>query len=365
MQLYIQDPTDPQAPFLHEQILEKCEGATHGAGAFAFVTFEGVNLLLNDEIFRRFATGGTFYLIVGVDGVTNVRALIALQNASRELPGLTVRVFYHDLFPQSVFHPKFCWFRHSTRGFLITGSGNPTAKGLRGNWEAFAIGELGVDAADALEAQWKQWVEVHTTHLRLLDDENVLARAALNIQQRRPLAPVSPPEEAGLEAVKEPPALPPQFLRVLVAEIPRGSYRWNQANFDLNSFRNFFGAEPGRVQRIVLQQVDENGVLGKLESRPSVAVKSQNYRFELEAAAGLSYPDAGRPIAVFIEIAPRTFRYRLLMPDDPQHGIMNAFLDSTWRGRDDRLRRVIRDTDVLRQAWPNSPLWQMPLEVED
>jgi hypothetical protein len=37
---------DPQAPFLQERILQVCEGATRGAGAFAFVTSEGVDLLL-------------------------------------------------------------------------------------------------------------------------------------------------------------------------------------------------------------------------------------------------------------------------------------------------------------------------------
>lgn len=365
MPLYIQDPTDQQAPFLHERILEVCEEATHGAGAFAFVTREGADLLLNDEIFRGLAARGTFDLIVGVDGVTNVRALMALQNMSRELPGLTVRVFYHDLFPQAVFHPKFCWFRHRTKGVLIAGSGNLTTRGLRGNWEAFAIVDLEVDAADALEAQWARWIEAHTAHLRPLDDENVLARAALNIQQRRPRGPAVAPEEAGFEAAEEPPAVPTQLLRVLVAEIPRGSGRWNQANFDLNSFQNFFGAQPGVVQRIVLQHVDADGVPGSLESRPSVSVPSRNFRFELKAAARLPYPEEGRPIAVFVEIAPRTFRYRLLMPNDPQYMVMNAFLDTMWTGRSDRMRRVITTTDELQQAWPDSPLWRMPLEVED
>jgi hypothetical protein len=364
MQLYIQDPTDQKAPFLQERILQVCEGATRGAGAFAFVTSEGVDLLLKDKVFKKFATRGSFDLIVGVDEVTDVRALMALQETSRELPGLTVNVFYHDL-PQAVFHPKFCWFRHRTKGFLIASSGNLTARGLRGNWEAFAVGELEVGAADALEAQWTRWVELHAARLRPPDDENVLARAALNIRRRRPGGRAPTPEEEEREAPEELPTGLTQLRRVLVAEIPRASGRWNQANFDLNSFRNFFGAEPGVVQRVVLQHVDAAGVLGSLETRPSVSVKSRNFRFELVAAAGLTYPRAGRPIAVFIEIAPRTFRYRLLMPRDPQHRIMDAFLDTIWTGPSDRMRRVITTTDVVQQAWPDSPLWRMPLEVDE
>ncbi len=365
MQLYIQDPADQQAPFLHERILKVCEGATRGAGAFGFVTTEGVDLLLRDEVFMRFATRGTFNLIVGVDEVTNRRALTALEEMSGELPGLTVRVFYHSL-RQPIFHPKCCWFRHRTKGFLVTGSGNLTAMGLRGNWEAFAIGELQVDAANALEAQWMRWVEVHTADLRPLDDEDVLAQAARNVWRRRPGGPPPTPEEEELEAADEAAAGSTRLLRVLVAEIPRASTRWNQANFDLNTFRHFFGAEPGAVQRVVLQHVDPFGSLESLEIRPSVSVASRNFRFELQAAAGLMYPRAGRPIVVFVEIASRTFRYRLLMPSNPQHRIMNSFLDTAvGTGGGDRMRRVITNTDVLRQAWPDSPLWRVPLQVQD
>ncbi len=364
MRLYVQDPTDSEAPYLHETILELCQGATRGGGVFAFVTSEGVDLLLRDGAFEKFVTKGTFELIVGVDDVTNVRALGAIRDASQEFPGLRAKVFYHDL-PQAVFHPKFCWFRHRTKGFLIAGSGNLTARGMRGNWEAFAIGELKTADADALEAQWARWIEAHAPRLRPLDDQDVLARAAQNIRQRRPrgIAP-RPVDEEGAAAEDLTPEAA-QAHRVLVAEIPRASGRWKQANFDLRSFRDFFGAQPGTVQRIVLQHVDDTGALGRLETRPSVAVKSRNFRFELDAAAGLPYPAAGRPIAIFVEIAARTFRYRLLMPDDAQHRIMAAFFDTMWKGRADRMRRAITTADVLRQAWPDSPLWEAPLEVQD
>ncbi len=364
MQLYIQDPTDPQAPFLHERILELCEGAIRGAGVFAFVTREGVDLLLRDKVFVVFATKGTFDLIVGIDEVTNIRALTALQEMSRDLPGLKVKVFYHTL-SQSVFHPKFCWFRHKSKGFLVAGSGNLTARGMRGNWEAFTIGELGANSASDLEVQWTRWIEYHASRLRPLDDAEVLARAALNIRQRRVgIAEAASEKLEGEATGAETPE--PVFLReILVAEIPRAASRWNQANFDLNSFRNFFGVQPGAVRRIVLQHVDLSGALGSLETRPSVSVRSRNFRFELEAAAGLSYPNRGRPIVVFVRIAPRTFRYRLLMPSDPDCAIVHAFLDAKWTGRADRMRRIITTTEEMRPIWPGSPLWKMPLEVQD
>jgi len=249
--------------------------------------------------------------------------------------------------------------------FLVVGSGNLTVRGLRGNWEAFAICELEMDAADALETQWRRWIDMHTERLRPLDDEDVLARAALNVRQRRLGIPARAPEEEEYEAVEEIPDEPTQLRRMLVAEIPRASSRWNQANFDLNSFCNFFGAQPGVLRRVVLQHVDASGSLGSLENRPSVSVRSRNFRFELEAAAGLPYPSTGRPIAVFVEIAPRTFRYRLLMPNDPHHSIVNSFLDTRLPFRSNRMRRIITDTDEVQRAWPDSPLWLRPLEVEE
>jgi hypothetical protein len=364
MRLYIQDPTDPLAPFLHERILELCNGAIRGAGAFAFVTSDGVDLLLKDDVFTTFATKGTFDLIVGVDEVTNVRALTALQELSRDLPGLNVKVFYHNL-GRPVFHPKFCWFRHKTKGYLVAGSGNLTGKGMRGNWEAFTVGELDAKFADNLEAQWTRWVAHHAGRLRPLDDSEVLSRAALNILRRRVGGTEAGPEAPESEAAEDLPPEPILVQDVLVAEIPAGGGRWNQANFDLHSFQNFFGVQTGAVRRVVLQHVDSSGVLCALEKRPSVAVKSRNFRFELEAASGLPYPTTGRPIAVFVRIAARTFRYRLLMPGDPQHAIVSAFLDTVWDGRPDRMRRIITTTEVIRQAWPDSPLWRMPLEVQD
>jgi hypothetical protein len=350
---------------LHEKILELCQGATSGGGVFAFVTCDGVKLLLKDEVFKKFAGASRFELIVGVDAITNVKALLALKETSNELPKLDVKVFYHDRVPP-IFHPKFCWFRHRTKSYVLTGSGNLTAKGLRGNWEGFGVGELGGDSANALEKQWADWRLLHENRLKPVDDPAVMARAAQNVRQIRLTRripeemEVEPEEPGGEEEVQ-----PIPTYDVLIAEIPKGGDRWNQANFDLETFRSFFGAEPGVFRRIVLQHVDATGELGAVENRPGVSVKSQNYRFELDAAAGLSYPANGRPVGVFVKIAPRTFRYRLMMPNDPDYPMVNAILDTQWKGRLDRMRRVVTTTDLVRQAWPNSPLWVTALQIQD
>jgi hypothetical protein len=212
---------------------------------------------------------------------------------------------------------------------------------------------------DILERQWNDWINSHVVWLKPPDNRQVLERAALNIPTRRGRTGRVEPvvEEEVLSEVDEIAiALPQLNDPVLIAEIPRGSTRWNQANFDLANFRSFFGVEPGVTQRILLQHVSEDGTLGNIESRPSVSVKSHNYRFELEAAAGLDYPNQDRPIGVFLQIATRSFKYRLLMPEDPSYSIMASFLDDNWRGRSDRVRRITTNVEALRRAWPDSPL---------
>jgi hypothetical protein len=361
MILRIQDPQHSTAPSLHESLLEACQGATGGGGAFAFVSQGGVELFLGDEIFTAFAARHPFELVVGIDEVTNTKALNALTAAGESLAGLTVRVFHHDL-PHAIFHPKFCWFRHETGGTLITGSGNLTVRGLRRNWEAFTVSVLGPEEVDEVERLWAGWVGAHAAWLKATDDERVLARAEQNVIRRAPRVPGEVTAAgAGEAAETEDDVAGGPHLEddaVLIAELPRSGDRWNQANFDLENFTTFFEATPGATQRVIFQHVDASGALGARETRPSVAVRSQNYRFELEAAAGLEYPRRGRPIAVFVRVATRAFKYRLLMPDDPEHATVRKFLVSRWRGRADRMMRVPTTIGELRRAWPNSPLWR-------
>jgi hypothetical protein len=151
--------------------------------------------------------------------------------------------------------------------------------------------------------------------------------------------------------------VPKPNLIVLMAELPKGSGRWKQANFDKDNFQGFFGLTIGnKVQHISLQHVAADGSLGLVESRPGVSVKSHNYRLELAAASGLQYPSRA-PIGVFIRTTTDTFRYRLLMPTDPEFAIVSGFMASHWAGLPGRKRRVLTDTHTLRRNWPNSPLW--------
>ena len=366
MPLYIQDPKSAVTPFLHESILEKCRGAVGGGGAFAFATKDGAELLLSDEVFTNFLSAHSFDLIVGVDETTNVRALEALSELSRALSGLAVMVFHHEL-SAAIFHPKFCWFRHQVGGFLITGSGNLTRRGLRGNWEAYTVTDLRPEEINAVEEQWEAWKTLHADRLKQPDDARVLARAAQNIWRRRTIDPSSA-GNVDDEATDEGDIVDTNVMQesdaVLVAELSRSGGRWKQANFHKHIFQGFFEANVGTARSILLQHVDDQGVAATPEIRPGVPVKSKNYRYELGAATGLPYPNQGRPIGVFVRTAARTFIYQLLMPGSSHHQMVEAFLASspTGRGRIDQMRQIVTNVSDLQQAWPTAPLWRIQID---
>lgn len=145
---------------------------------------------------------------------------------------------------------------------------------------------------------------------------------------------------------------------VLFAEIPRSGNRWNQANFDVNTFESFFGATAGdNSQRILLRNVESTRTLGDVEVRPSVSVRSQNYRFELEAAAGLPYPVAGRPIGVFIRLSTRMFIYKIFMPDiGAKYDEISDWMNINWSGRSDRMKRIVVEAHEVSQILNETPI---------
>ena len=54
----IQDPSFGGNKLLHEALLEACNNALYGAGAYAYVTSSGVNMLMKDKVFEEFINRG-------------------------------------------------------------------------------------------------------------------------------------------------------------------------------------------------------------------------------------------------------------------------------------------------------------------
>ena len=345
--LRLQDPSI-DAHSLLELILVSCAYQRKGAGVFAFATEKGVKLLFDDRDFQKFLSGGHFDLIVGVDAVTTPAALSALDEMRGNFDGLRVRAFVHSR-RGALFHPKFCWFSNGDEGRVLLGSGNLTTGGLLTNWEAFGEAHIAGDDLRDLVNVWDSWVRHNEVHLLDISHEDVLERArenARDVHRRH--------EENLVEEMENKLITDVQNAEVLIAEIPAGKGRWNQANFDKKTYMSFFQLIPGRRQRVVLIPILSDGTVGDLEVRPGVSVKSKNYRIELGLASGLEYPDgASRPIAAFLRTGSRRFRYRLLMPEDDDYSQTLQFLRSRWKGPLNRMKRISVSLSESRRALPH------------
>lgn len=337
--------------YLLEHLLVESIGAVRGGAIFAWANANGVASLLEDDAFDEFLVAGNFRLFVGTDSITDPPAVNRLIEVSTKRPRLDVRAFMSPT--SSLFHPKMAWFEHEAHLSLIVGSGNLTMGGLKSNWEAFVVLKLtGTARTDALRGI-EGFLTSVTAHLLPITDTRVLERAKRNTGNERSLRlSAQPVPQADVASAVE---------EVLVAEIPKAGNRWAQANFDLENYEGFFGAKVGSQRRISLHHVGPSGALGEVESRPSVEVASQNYRFELAAARGLSYPTTGSPIGVFLRLATGEFLYSLLLPGHPGYEDVDRLLATNWHGRADRKRRVRFSADEVRAAWPASPLWKVAL----
>lgn len=325
-------------------MLIEAVSARRGGGFFAWTNENGIRSILLDEVFDAFLSRGEFRLVVGTDSITDLRALEMLQELSSRRPGLEVSAFLSPT--SSLFHPKISWFEHEDHVSVIVGSGNLTMGGLRSNWEAFTVLRFNGDEAEEVLGEIDDYLAEAGRFFRPLHDPDVRARAAANTGNERSL-------RRTLDQPSPPVSEPGTATEALIAEIPRSGDRWNQVNFDLESYTEFFGAEVGTQRRISLYLVGADGLIGRLENRPSVQVKSSNFRFELEGARGVPYPVSGRPIGVFIKLASGEFIYQLLLPGNDGYEAIHSLLPESG-GR--TVRRVRSTMDSIRRAWPDSPL---------
>ena len=363
--LHIQDPSYSRSYSTHEALVHTCSNSVSGFGAFAFASAKGIELLFEDDEFDRLLERGQYFLIVGIDEITNTASIGALEKIRENRPNLEIKVFLHN--ERSIFHPKVSFFRDEHgKGQLVIGSGNLTIGGLRQNRECFAMVHLSKEKATAVQEEWQSWLDESGVFLKDLDDPEVLRRASENVRMllrknRRQDNGEQPPEPIQEpEAELEPDAnwIFTHENKALIAEIPRSGARWKQANFDKGTFENFFGATPGdNSQRVIFRHTLANAELSEFEVRTSVSVRSQNYRFELDAASGLDYPSTGVPIAVFVEISKRFFIYELFMPSSAQHAVLQHWLDSKWTGRQDRKKRIIVTAGDIDHVMAEANLW--------
>jgi hypothetical protein len=347
--LWLQDAGSDTA-YLLEALISACQGATGGGGLFAWTSAAGSTALFDNRDFARLLRRSGFDLIVGIDSITDERAIEALKSATGKYPKLKVRIFLHG--QRSLFHPKLSWFSVDGGLRLIVGSGNLTMGGLKANWEAFTIVTLSQPRAQEILDQIAVWIEQWQDCLLPLDHPDVEAQAKQNTGNERSFKRQRRPRE------RQSPRAVVESTVLLVAEIPKSSDRASQANFNRDNYEHFFGAQIGSTRQILLYHVRSDGSVDPVESRPSVQRKSRNYSFELNALKDLP-SNSGRAIGVFLRLETGLFLYVILIPTTSGYGAVSSFLGSHATGPARELRRYrTEDVDSLRQAWPDSPLWK-------
>ncbi|MHB1220034.1 MAG: phospholipase D family protein [Alphaproteobacteria bacterium] len=360
MAWFLQTPVST-SPKLLTNILAKCGPAVKGGAAFAFASANGVKLLAAEGAFDTFLKASKFVAVIGLDAITDTNALEELRKLQMKRPNFKPKLFLHSTVG-SLFHPKTLWLKAKDgSGVIITGSGNLTPGGLKSNWEALAVETLSPGDMAAAEKSWDSWLTIHKSELLDINDERVIAKAKANKIVKSKVQKIvktqeGEQEDAEAEVIQEV-EQELQLNPVLIAEIPKASTRWEQANFDKKSYIEFFGVNMKSPKSVQFFNVQADGSLKAEKTRPPVTVKSRNFRFEVGAAKGIPYPVKGVPIAVFERISDTDFKYILLLPSNPNHKRFANFLDHTYPKKSKNLRRVQITAGDLQKIWPAAPFF--------
>lgn len=365
MSWFLQTP-DGASPKLLKNILDQCGPALKGGGAFAFASAQGVKMLAAEPIFSNFLKTYEFTMVVGLDAITDTRAVDELRRLNMNHPNFRPKLFLHFT-NGSLFHPKTLWLKTATGGVIITGSGNLTSGGLRSNWEAMAVETLSVAEMTVVEKIWDDWIKTHEKQLVDLDDPRAVEKAQANKIVRSKIKKILKEKEADEEADEE--VVDPiggvieevehELLLnpALIAEVPKSGNRWQQVNFDLKSYQEYFGVTKSATKYVRFYEVKADGSLGPPEDRQSVSVVSRNFRFEVGAAAGKIYPAEGHPILIFEKTDDSTFYYVLLMPGEVAHDVVQKYLNDTYKKTNKKLRVQVT-VSALKKVWPDAPFFK-------
>ena len=358
----IQDPSYLDTTYFYEAIVGAVKGATAWRGVFAYATRGGLNCLLEDSVVNQFVVnGGVVDLLVGMDAITNRRALERLQELEGLHESFRPRVFWNEV--ASLFHPKISNFTYSDGSSrLIVGSGNLTPGGLMNNIEGYTVISANQEEKIDLSAL-DEFLQRHTDAIRPINDE-ALERAEQNLIKRINLGPqagrlvLATPRRA-----RRPVRLVPGgdegrvaiVDRILIALVPAAGGRWSQVHFNADVVQEFFRIANLEIQRVYLTHLSPDGTRSDVEVRQCLFGQSnRNHRIEFGAAKRLQYP-ANPPVLVLRERQLRVFDYMLLLPTSEGYAKvieLTNTLPSTGRG----LGRVITDVNALENAWAECPL---------
>jgi hypothetical protein len=349
------------------------EHSTSCGGVFAFASKAGFESYLNcPNIKHMLENNRDIYIIIGVDAVTNSEALLYIEERIVEFPNsLKVNVFYHENI-NSIFHPKFAWFKYANGMKLIIGSCNLTTRGLGqydisrspfGNWEVFGLHEYTDTQAIQLEEIINDWIinQEQNGFLLPINNEKVRNRAMFNSRVRLPRLPRQLQTITHEEIISE--EYDEEKTEVLIREIPKN--RPGQADIGRKALKEFFGyEEDGDERNIFLQHVSLDNELEAVREVRLFVNKSRNYRLELHAMSDISYEigtDDSRMLLVAIKFDDYSYRYTVIPVNNSNYQIINNHLPRISSSQGRKMREIMTTSDKLSEIWPNVPSHLLPI----
>lgn len=351
MSLILQDPNALAPNLLLDELEKHFKDADSICCAFAFVTARGINLLFEQDEIKANLKNAKIHLIIGMDAITDTKAIEKLSDLCTEHKNFSVQVFL----PRSggIFHPKFSWIKKGKTGVVITGSGNLTNGGLKNNFEAFSVTQIDQQTIKVIENIWEKFLADNPESLFALDTKEVKDAAQQNTSFKKTIKKIR--KEIGKKDFSD--AIPKKGGAVFIEELTKGR-GGKQRDVGKWAAENFFG----RNQKLFLTHIDEKGQRADEETRRISDKSSSNWALDLDASKGLEPTNGHMPIAVFVRASPQNFFYHIVSEKSKHYKAVSSYLNKAVgimpAGRAKRLKEEI-SIQKLQKIWPTAPFWNI------
>lgn len=354
MSLILQDPNASTPNLLLDELEKHFKDADAIYCAFAFVTARGVNLLFEQDAVKANLKQAKTHLIVGMDAITDTKAIERLSALCSNYKNLSVQVFL----PRSggIFHPKFSWVKKGKAGVVITGSGNLTNGGLKNNVEAFSVTQVNQQTIKSIEDSWKKFLADNPDSLFTLDSGEVKEAAQQNAKLRKSIRKLR--KKIGKKIPVD--VIPKSGGAVFIEELTKGR-GGKQRDVGTWAAQHYFGKD----KKLFLTHLNEQGQQADEETRKVSFKGSSNFAIDLAASKGLDPIDGHMPIAVFIRTLPHTFFYHIITVKSTHYNIVSNYLNNevgaVTKGHAKRLEKEL-SIQELKKIWPTAPFWHLEEE---
>jgi HKD family nuclease len=356
MPLFLQDPHVSPSSLLLDELEKHFKDANVINCAFAFATADGISLLFDQAEVKESLKRAKTHLIIGMDAITDTKAIERLSALCAEFKNLSVQIFLRS---GGIFHPKVSWVKKGKSGVIIVGSGNLTKGGLKNNFEAFYVIDATPQTMATMENNWAKFLADNEANFFSLDTEEVKKAAAKNVK----LNSLIKEFRKKTSRKKAGDVIPQKGAVVFIEELTKGR-GGKQRDVGKWAGENYFGKD----KKLFLMHINNRGEREPEEARKISCKESVNFAIDLAASKGLAPVNQRMPIAVFIRISPQDFFYHILTVDSKGYETVSKYLGRVVKAvSKGKARRLNEELPVkkLREIWPDAPFWRLKNEVSE